>query len=1274
MKRNHKLLVCLAVVFCAMTALLVSAEAEIAHGIYGNHKWTIDDAGTLTVSPNSFYGYEPWDSYADSIKKAVIQSGVTEIDYAEFCDCTALTSVTIPNSVTRIASDAFFNCSSLASVTIPASVTSIGSEVFYNCSSLTSIKIPVGVTEIGNFTFCNCSALGTVTLPSGVKSIGSYAFCNCSSLTSITIPASVTAIGDWAFYGNGLTSVTVPGSVKTIGTEAFGNCVKLKTATLQNGVTTIGDGAFTCCSELTTVTIPASVNSIGLEAFTFCYELNKITVSDSNTKYCAVNNVLFSKDMANLVCYPAGLSGSVYHVPSSVKTLARYSFFFAPTLKELYLDSPDTVWIANDTFGYSEFIVFCKTGSLSESMAREYAEADETACTFALINDNGSVTALGANSDKVRQIQAREKARQIVNSETNSGMSPYQKALALHDWLTENAEYDMSLSCYAAADILLDGTGVCQAYTEAYAMLLDLAGIPNKTETGQNHIWNLIRLDGQWFHVDVTWDDPVVIGGGHAERHTYFCIPDSVIHTVDSHIHSNGAGSDDYTYYYGYKKGLMDSSIKESMDTIQAWLDSGCWDSFQLPEFYPYGDYLVDVVPFIVSKQEYSLLTYPVEVSVDVSGLVEITPPNTVEIGTQPVYAAVEDGEIAKYTVQATGLNISYQWQFKTPNGNWTDTAASGNKTAELNVSATKTKDGYQYRCVIMDFFGSVQTTEPVPLIIKTPLRVTNKLNDKIMTDTVDDTVQFTVAATGDGLTYQWQYKAPGKAWVNATASGNRTVRITIPVTKARDGYLYRCKVTDQYEAFIYSNEAKLTVKLPFLFTSQPKDLIVTTGTSAKFTAPVTGDDPVLQWQYKTPSGNWTNTTATGCKTANLTVPGTKSRDGYQYRCVATNKYGDRLISDVALLNVKTPLGITAQPSDRICVNGDTAVFSVSTTGDGLTWQWQFKTSGSDWKDTGATGNRTATLKVPVSSTKNGYQYRCRITDKFGEQTVSSTVTLKVKTALKITAQPAAKEAASGTNAVFSVSATGDGLSWQWQYKAPSGSWTNTTATGCRTNTLTIGATNSRNGYQYRCNVTDQFGETVTSEAALLTVHEALKISGQPTNAAAATGSTAKFTVTASGDGLSWQWQFKTPTGAWTNTSASGCKTATLSVTTTAEKSGYQYRCVIKDQHGASVTSGTATLTVQKPLKITAQPADRTVTAGTDAKFTVTASGTGLTYQWQYRASATGKWNNTSATGNKTATLTVATTAAKNGYQYQCIIKDFSGASVTTKEATLTVE
>ena len=110
---------------------------------------------------------------------------------------------------------------------------------------------------------------------------------------------------------------------------------------------------------------------------------------------------------------------------------------------------------------------------------------------------------------------------------TRAGRSDYARALWLHDWLIFNADYDTSYTYYYADGVLLRGTGVCQSYALAYELLLHEIGIESVyitgTANGDSHAWNLVKLDGLWYHVDCTWDDPV---GGGGENHRYFGLTD----------------------------------------------------------------------------------------------------------------------------------------------------------------------------------------------------------------------------------------------------------------------------------------------------------------------------------------------------------------------------------------------------------------------------------------------------------------------------------------------------------------------------------------------------------------------------------------------------------------------------------------------------------------------------------------------------------------------------------------------------------------------------
>ena len=150
-----------------------------------------------------------------------------------------------------------------------------------------------------------------------------------------------------------------------------------------------------------------------------------------------------------------------------------------------------------------------------------------------------------STADESSNITVAGKVNEIIASEIDPGMSDYERALVLHDWLIYNANYDYTYTYYDAAGVLLYGKGVCDSYARAYLMLLTAAGIDCMIVTGKagsdsdpaewgSHGWNLVKLNGKWYHVDCTWDDP---GEGGYERHTYFCVSDETI--AKDHLWNN---------------------------------------------------------------------------------------------------------------------------------------------------------------------------------------------------------------------------------------------------------------------------------------------------------------------------------------------------------------------------------------------------------------------------------------------------------------------------------------------------------------------------------------------------------------------------------------------------------------------------------------------------------------------------------------------------------------------------------------------------------------
>lgn len=112
----------------------------------------------------------------------------------------------------------------------------------------------------------------------------------------------------------------------------------------------------------------------------------------------------------------------------------------------------------------------------------------------------------------------------------SSGMSKVQIARALHDYLAQHMRYDESLKKYDAYAAFVEGTAVCQGYSLAYGAMLKKAGIPfvYAISDKMDHMWNVIQIDGKWYHVDVTWDDPLADRLGYV-RYNNFLVSDTEI-------------------------------------------------------------------------------------------------------------------------------------------------------------------------------------------------------------------------------------------------------------------------------------------------------------------------------------------------------------------------------------------------------------------------------------------------------------------------------------------------------------------------------------------------------------------------------------------------------------------------------------------------------------------------------------------------------------------------------------------------------------------------
>ncbi|MBR1528585.1 MAG: hypothetical protein IJ642_04690 [Oscillospiraceae bacterium] len=143
--------------------------------------------------------------------------------------------------------------------------------------------------------------------------------------------------------------------------------------------------------------------------------------------------------------------------------------------------------------------------------------------------------------DTLRQMsQELDRTANAVLEQINLSASDYEKALQVHDYLVQHTEYDQSAVSKGkglwstAYGCLVNGSAVCQGYSQAFQILMNKMGIEcgicSGNAKGEAHAWNYINLNGQYYWIDVTWDDPVSENYNFDWiHHGYFLIDDRML-------------------------------------------------------------------------------------------------------------------------------------------------------------------------------------------------------------------------------------------------------------------------------------------------------------------------------------------------------------------------------------------------------------------------------------------------------------------------------------------------------------------------------------------------------------------------------------------------------------------------------------------------------------------------------------------------------------------------------------------------------------------------
>ena len=142
------------------------------------------------------------------------------------------------------------------------------------------------------------------------------------------------------------------------------------------------------------------------------------------------------------------------------------------------------------------------------------------------------------------------KVNELINELITDDMTDYDKIKTIHDYIINNSIYDEEKEKYLNTDIitkyssnlaygpLFDGYGICSGYSDLMSLFLDKLNIPNYRISNDKHVWNLVYVNNEWLHLDVTWDDPVTDIGIQVLNYDYFLITTEQLFSKDNTKHS----------------------------------------------------------------------------------------------------------------------------------------------------------------------------------------------------------------------------------------------------------------------------------------------------------------------------------------------------------------------------------------------------------------------------------------------------------------------------------------------------------------------------------------------------------------------------------------------------------------------------------------------------------------------------------------------------------------------------------------------------------------
>ena len=360
----------------------------------------------------------------------------------------------------------------------------------------------------------------------------------------------------------------------------------------------------------------------------------------------------------------------------------------------------------------------------------------------------------------------------------------------------------------------------------------------------------------------------------------------------------------------------------------------------------------------------------------------------------QPQNCYINSSGSVTFGITTSTDNCSYQWEYrKGSTGNWIRVTNNGTGKT-YTTSGSSTRNGWEFRCKVMDAAGSViETSDTAKIIYGSEIfKIAADPSDAVIREAGN--VSFRVSAntdqvSNDPCTYQWEYsKDGGKNWIRVTKNGT-SASYTTTGSAARNGWLFRCNVTYNNVTLKSKSAAIVFENNDFEINRQPEDQIITENKNVTFAVGTNASAPSYQWEYSKDGGNsWIKVTKNGAS-ASYTTTGYASRNGWLFRCNVTSGGTTKTSNAAAIIfEEQNQINILQQPEDVTISENGNVLFACEAEGKDLKYQWEYsKDKGRNWIK--VTKNGTSNFyKTAGTEARNGWLFRCQITS--GTNTVTT--------------------------------------------------------------------------------------------------------------------------------------------------------------------------------------------------------------------------------------------------------------------------------------------